>query len=76
MSAPTPAVNQQRIVSLESRIKTLEGIDREDRTRESDRYATIIERLAKLETRVALIAGGAGVLSSILVIAVKGAVGG
>ncbi len=77
MSEP---VLEQRVTAMEARVKTLEGIDREDRTRESDRYAEILSRIARLETRVGFLAAGigsvTGVVSSVLVIALKSAVGG
>jgi hypothetical protein len=66
------AVLQHRIVSNEARIKVLEGTDKDDRSRESDRYALILERLARLETRVAVIAGLTGLASTIIVLFVKG----
>lgn len=76
------ALLEQRIKSLESRVVTLEGTDRDDLKAESKRYGAILEkiadvseRLARLETRMALIAGGAGVVSSVLVLAIKGIAG-
>jgi len=84
MPVPDPAVLEQRIGALEARIKTLEGIDREDRTRESDRYAEILARLAQLETRVGYVAAKTGaftgfvssIATALVLIALKSALGG
>lgn len=73
---PSNEVLEQRLDAAEARIKTLESLDRNDRNRESDRYAEILSRLARLETRVGFIAAGAGLISSILVVALKSLLGG